>query len=75
MPRDMTDKMTALLLRLAKTELSTFLTGGDLQTANSLIRRGLASRSARASSRHWVYATNKGRQLAREILAKREGTS
>ena len=46
MARDvMTNKMVAMLLRLAKTHLKTFLTGGDLLTANALIRRGLAEKS------------------------------
>jgi hypothetical protein len=70
----MTDKMTALLLRLAKSELRTYLEGGDLLIANALIRRGLAERPD-WRSKHFITATTKGRQLAREILAKREGTS
>ena len=74
MARDMTDKMIALLLRLAKTELRTFLAGGDLLTANALIRRGLAERPD-WMRKHMITATTKGRQLAREIIAKREGTS
>jgi hypothetical protein len=73
MARDVTDKMTAMLLRLAKTELSTFLAGGDMLTANALICRGLAEKSWK--SNHMINATTKGRQLAREILAKRKGAS
>ena len=74
MARDvMTDKMAEMLLRLADSNLPHRLYGGDMKTARSLCVRGLVEVASELN--HCYRATTKGRQLAREILAKREGTS